>query len=150
MQKRIEQVDALTGEIMEGATLAVIFPKRKNGFQQGGWVAMAQHPMIELAKMNLGAQAMRVLLFVLGKLDFENWINVNQSAAAADLGMSRQNFGRALRELVTVEAVLVGPKVGPNCTYRLNPAFGWKGSAKGHHEALRDRMAAARVSVVKS
>ena len=72
-QVRVGQVDLETGEIFDGAALAVIFPKRKNGFQTG-WVAVAQNPMLELAKANLGGEANRVLFYVLAKLDFENWI----------------------------------------------------------------------------
>jgi hypothetical protein len=38
--------------------------------------------------------------------------------------------------------------VGNSTTYRLNPAYGWKGSAKGHHEALKERMRVRGMSVV--
>ena len=146
-QVRIEQVDALTGEIMEGAALAVIFPKRKNGFQKGGWVAMSQGPLVELANANLGEQALRVFMLLCGKLDFENWIKVSQAQLARDLGMPPQNFGRAIKRLVDEGVVLMGPKVSGHATYRLDPAYGWKGSAKGHHDALRDRMRAAGLQV---
>jgi hypothetical protein len=148
-QVRVGQVDLVTGEIFEGAALAVIFPKRKNGFQNG-WVAVAQNPMLEIAKANLGGEANRVLFYVLAKLDFENWINLNQSACADEISIKRPNFARALRKLLDIGVVLPGPKVGRNATFRLNPDYGWKGSAKGHHDALSARMKARGMSVVPS
>jgi hypothetical protein len=147
-QLRVGQVDMATGEIMEGAQLALIFPKRKNGFREG-WVAMAQNPMVELAKANIGNEAMRVMFVIVGNLDYENWININQAQLAATLEMDRKNFGRGLKKLISEGVILEGPKVGRNGTYRLNPSYGWKGSAKGHHEALQDRMKARGLSVVE-
>jgi hypothetical protein len=147
-QIRTGQVDMSTGEIFEGGQLAVIFPKRKNGFQVGGWVAMAQGPMMELAKANVGLEAMRVMFALVANLDFENWINLNQAQLASTLGMDRQNFGRALKRLIAEDVILQGPKVGRNGTYRLNPSYGWKGSAKGHNAALQARMQARGISVV--
>lgn len=146
-QLRVGQVDLVTGELLEGAALAVVYPKRRNGFQTG-WVAVAQDPMLELAKANLGGEANRVLFYVLAKLDFENWINVNQSAGADEIQMKRPNFARGLKKLVEIGVVLPGPKVGRNATFRLNPSYGWKGSAKGHNEALQARMRARGLSLV--
>lgn len=148
-QVRIEQVDALTGEILEGATLAVFYPKRKNGFQQGGWFAMAQGPLMELARSDLSRTSWRVLAGLLAKLDYENWINVSQAALARDLGMGRQNLGKAVADLVDRGIVLRGPKVNGQPTFRLEPGYGWKGSAKLHHEAMQARIKAAGLEVVE-
>jgi hypothetical protein len=146
-QIRTGQVDLSTGQMLEGAQLALIFPKRRNGFQEG-WVAVAQGPMKALARADLGDEARRVLFAILGDLDFENWININQSQLATEIGLERQNFGRGLKRLIAEEVVLEGPKVGRNGTYRLNPYFGWRGSAKGHVGALQERMKARGMSVV--
>ena len=48
-----------TGELMEGAVVGMFFPKRENGFK-AGWIAMAQEPMMKLAKSDLGAQEMKI------------------------------------------------------------------------------------------
>lgn len=136
-----------TGELLEGGQLALIFPKRRNGFVEG-WVAVSQNPMLELAKADLGGETSKVLFLILARLDFENWINLNQTGCAGEIGMKQPNFARALRKLQDLGVLLVGPKVGRNATFRLNPNFGWKGSAKGHNEALRERMKARGMSVV--
>ena len=146
-QIRVGSVDLSTGEILEGATLAVFYPKRRNGFGTG-WLAMAQEPLMKLAQADLGKEAMRVLFAVLASLDYENWISINQAELGRQLGIKPSNMSRAVARLVTEGVLLAGPKVQAKGTYRLNPRYGWKGSAKGHHEALLERMKARGMSVV--
>lgn len=148
-QIRLGQVDMLTGEILEGATLAVFYPRRKNGFKTG-WLAMAQDPLMKLAQADLGDEARRVLFALLSKLDFENYLSLNQAQLGRDLGLKAPNISRAITRLVEEGVLLVGPRVQVSRTYTLNPHYGWKGSAKGHQEALQARMKAAGLSVVTS
>ncbi len=118
---------------------------------------MSQEAMLLLAKgkldeAKLGTDVYRVLFAVLSVVDFENWIQFNQAEMADRIGMQRQNFGRAMRKLEAIELLQRGPKVGRSMTYRLNPNFGWKGSAKNHRKAidhsLKERMKASNMSVV--
>ena len=51
MNKRLQQIDSETGEIIDGF-VAYVVPKRKNGFGQG-WLAMAQNGAEILAQSNL-------------------------------------------------------------------------------------------------
>ncbi len=146
-QIRLGQVDMDTGELLEGATLAVFYPKRRNGFLNG-WVAMAQEPLMTLAQADLGKEAMRVLFAVLSKLDYENWISINQAELGRSLGIKPSNMSRAIARLVTEGVLLAGPKLQAKGTYSLNPRYGWKGSAKGHQAALLDRMRAKGISVI--
>lgn len=146
-QIQVGQVDMSTGEFLEGATLAVFYPKRKNGFTTG-WLAMAQEPLMKLAQADLGSEAMRVLFALLAKLDFENYLVINQAALGRELGLRAPNISRAIARLVDEGVLLAGPRVQVSRTYTLNPRYGWKGSAKGHQEALQARMRAAGLSVV--
>lgn len=146
-QIRLGQVDMSTGEILEGATLAVFYPKRKNGFTTG-WLAMAQEPLMKLAQADLGSEAMRVLFAALAKLDYENWLSLSHADLGRELGMKRPNVSRAMARLMEEGVLLAGPKLHNRGTYTLNPRYGWKGSAKGHQEALLDRMKARGLSVV--
>lgn len=148
MRREVQQVDAFTGEVLEGAVLAIFHPKRRNGFKEG-WVAMAQHPLVKLAQANVGDQAMRVFLVLVGRLDFENWINISQAEVGRVIGMDRAHVNRAFKRLEAEGVLVSGPKVGRNGTYRLDPAYGWKGSAKGHHDALSERVKAAGLRVVE-
>lgn len=147
--QQIVQMDALTGEIMEGATLALCYPKRTNGFQHGGFLTMAQNPAKQIAQLKLGEEAYRVAFYAIATLDYQNLLVLNQTETAQALNMKQQSVNRAMKKLIDAEVIEKGPKVSGRNTYRLNPAFGWKGSAKSHREALNARMKKAGISVVK-
>ena len=147
-QVRVGQVDMQTGELLEGATLAVFYPKQKNGFTTG-WVAVAQEPLMALAKADLGDEARRVLFAVLAKLDFENFISLNLAELGRQLNMKPSNVSRAMSKLLKEGVVMAGPKLQAKGTYTLNPHYGWKGSARGHQDALKDRMKARGMSVIE-
>ena len=147
--KRVGSVDLDTGELLEGAVVGMFFPKRQNGFGKG-WVAMSQNAMMELARADLGAQDMRVLFAVLAKLDFENYLLLSIADLAKEIDMQRPNVSSSITKLESLGVLTRGPKAGRSSTFRLNPSFGWKGSASNHQKALRDRMKAAGLSVVKS
>lgn len=145
--RRVGSVDLETGEFLDGAMVGVFYPKRQNGFREG-WVAMAQGPLMALANANLGEQALRVLLSVIARLDFENFLLLSQADLAKALGMDRGDVSKALGKLEAAGVLVRGPKAGRSSTFRLNPAYGWKGSASNHQKALRARMEKAGLSVV--
>lgn len=148
MQKRLVQVDAFTGEIEDGF-VAYVAPKRRNGFVNG-WVAMSQQKaLIELARADLGDEARRVLFVLLGHVEYENFIVVPQARMAEEIGLPKSNFSRAVTRLVNEGIIERGPKVGRMVSLRLNPAYGWKGTAKNHVIALDQERQKRRVSVVK-
>ena len=143
--KRVVSSVMDTGEVMEGAVLGMFFPKRQNGFREG-WIAMAQNALIEIARADLGDQARRVLFVILGKLDFENFILVSQSEIAETISMHRSDVSKAIAKLEGEGIIVRGPKAGRSATFRLNPSFGWKGSAANHQKALKERMKASNIS----
>ena len=138
MNKRLQQIDSETGEIIDGF-VAYVVPKRKNGFGQG-WLAMAQNGAEILAQSNLSGNDFKVLMKLLSVLDYENLIQVSQAEIARELNMHRQHVQRSIKRLLDLGIVLEGVKIGISRSYRLNPNFGWKGSAKGHREALHEHL----------
>ena len=142
MNKRLQQIDLETGEIIDGF-VAYVVPKRKNGFGQG-WLAMAQNGAEILAQSNLSGNDFKVLMKLLSVLDYENLIQVSQAEIARELNMHRQHVQRSIKRLMDLGIVLEGVKIGISRSYRLNPNFGWKGSAKGHREALTDHLKLVR------
>ena len=133
----MQQIDHETGEVLEGF-VAYVVPKRKNGFQKG-WFAMSQDALSMLKQVK-HLDDTRVLFSLLEVLDYENLIQVNQAEIARDLGMQRQNVQRSIKRLMELGVILEGVKIGVSRSYRLNPSFGWKGSAKGHREALHEHL----------
>ena len=138
MNKRLQQIDSETGEIVDGF-VAYVVPKRKNGFGQG-WLAMAQNGAEILAQSNLSGNDFKVLMKLLSVLDYENLIQVSQADVARELNMHRQHVQRSIKRLIDLGIVLEGVRIGISRSYRLNPNFGWKGSAKGHEEALHEHL----------
>ena len=134
MNKRLIQIDHDTGEVVDGF-VAYVVPKRKNGFQQG-WLAMAQNGAEILSQSDLGANDFKVLMKLLSVLDYENLIQVSQADIARELDMHRQHVQRSIKRLIQLGIILEGVKIGISRSYRLNPSFGWKGSAKGHREVF--------------
>ncbi len=108
---------------------------------------MAQGAMETLAASDLRGDDFRVLLLLMARLDFENLISLEQTAVAAKLGMDKSNVNRSIKRLITLGVLLEGPKIGRSRTYRLNPNFGWKGSTKNHHKALRTQEKAAKAGL---
>lgn len=108
---------------------------------------MSQEALKALATSGLNGEGFRVLMALLARLDFENLLIINQAEIAREINIKRPNVNRAIKNLIAIDALLEGPKVGTNRSYRLNPYFGWKGSAKNHHKALDKRMKAAGLKV---
>lgn len=138
LQKKLRQIDAETGELLEGV-IAFVHPKRKNAFTNG-WIAMGQAQLRELAiaqsqRRITGADRM-VLDMLLSIVNSENWLAVSQADLANELGMPRQNVHRSIQKLIAEGVLCDGPRVGSQRSYRLSPAYGWKGSARAHVHAL--------------
>jgi len=147
-QRRMYQVDALSGKVEDGF-VAYIAPKYKNGFSDR-WVAMSQNAMLALANADLGYEASRVLWVLLANLQFENYILIPQSDLAKQVSMERGNFNRALNLLIKEGVILKGPKLGRTFSLKLNLSYGWKGKARNHLKAIDNelefRMTASRIT----
>ena len=59
--------------------------------------------------------------------------------------MHRQHVQRSIKRLIQLGIILEGVKIGISRSYRLNPSFGWKGSAKGHREALHEHLKVIKI-----
>ena len=126
--RRITSVDRDTGEILEGV---VVYCGVKRNPYSTGWVMNSQEALELLATdKELTGENYRVLLLLLSRLDFENWIQITQSEIAEKLDMKKQNVSRAISTLDSKGILLRGPKVGRSYSFRLNPYFGWKGKVK--------------------
>lgn len=127
-QRKIASVDRDTGEILEGV---VVYCGVKQNPYSTGWVMNSQEALELLATdKELTGENYRVLLLLLSRLDFENWIQIAQSEIGEKLDMKKQNVSRAISLLESKGILLRGPKVGRSYAFRLNPYFGWKGKVK--------------------
>ena len=124
-------VDKYTGEEFG---FPVIVGRKRNPYRKG-WVMNSQEAMISVAKdKDIKGETHRVLWFIGGILDFENWIQLSATEIAKELGMHRPDVSKAIKVLETKEIILRGPKVGRFYAFMLNPEFGWKGKVKNLDE----------------
>ncbi|ELK0657358.1 MarR family transcriptional regulator [Escherichia coli] len=133
-QRRINQVDESTGEVL-GGFVAVVRPRQKSAFERH--FTMNQSALLILAN-TLNGEQLRVLLALLAELDYENFIQVAQADIAEKLNINKVNVSRSVKALIDVGVIFEGPKVGRSKTYRLNEQFGWKGSVPNHKKALKN------------
>ncbi len=130
---RITQIDESTGEVI-GGFVAVIRPKQKSSFERHFTMNQAA---LEIIATELSHEQTRVLMILLSELDYENYIQVAQVDIAEKLKMQKTNVSRAMKNLMQMDVILEGPRIGRSKTYRLNPQFGWKGTVSNHKKALR-------------
>lgn len=140
--RNLAQIDRDTGEIVEGV-FAIMPVRKRNGFSEG-WFAMSNEALAQVLTLTTNRQLqlrdLEVLFAMLEVLELENFLRISQKNLAERLGMLQPHVSRSIGVLLKHGILLAGPKIGTSSTYRLNPRFGWKGSGKAHHEALREQM----------
>lgn len=136
MKKQFEEIDRETGEIIGRM---VWIPYRPRLGER--WFMAFQDTFIEIAKdPDMTGETMKVLMYLFGRLDFENFIQQSQQDIAAALGMHKQHVSRAMRLLTAKQIIFEGPRVGRSKCFRLNPSYGWKGKVRTLQEARRERL----------
>ena len=115
------------GEIHEGVIPVLCGTKIQSPYGDR-WMQFNQEFLIELAaRRDLGNQALRVFIYLNGRLDFLNVIQIEQTEIAETLGMRKQNVNQAIKRLEDFGIIVRGPKVGRSSSWTLNPMAGWKG-----------------------
>jgi hypothetical protein len=128
-------IDRNTGETQDG--VFVYCPKKQHSsFTKGGFMVLSQDRSEMLANSSLGLVDFRVLHKLIGILDMDNLIAINQSEVAASMGLQKQNLSRAIKRLIAEEILIEGAKLGQHKSYRLNAYYGWKGTIENHNKAL--------------
>ena len=122
-RKKIVQIDIDTGEELRG-TLVWIEDKPKS---MGHFVKTYQNGLVTLASYRLTGETYSVLLYLMGKLSFDNWINITQTEMGKALELAQPHVSRAMKTLIEKQIILEGPRKGRCHTYRLNYAIGYKG-----------------------
>lgn len=140
MRAKFGTVDLNTGELQEGALVWVGLKRSPYGSR---WYMSNQDAAIELSKdpvISKSAETMRVFLYLVGRLDFENYIQVPQAEIAQELGMHKQGVYRAIKNLLQRGVIIQGPKVAQSYSWRLNDHYGWKGKVRHLKDAQTKRL----------
>lgn len=127
-RRRIASVDQDTGEVLDG--VFVYCGVKLNPYAKG-WVMNSQEALELLATdKDLKGETYRVLLLLLSRLNFENWIQITQNEISEKLEIRKPHVSRAITLLEEKGIILRGPKVGRSYAFRLNPNYGWKGKVR--------------------
>jgi hypothetical protein len=125
--KNIGSVDLETGELLVGVPIWVDVKSSPYGNR---WFMANQDALMAIAKdKELTTEPYRVLMVLLGRLDFQNWIYVSQKETARELGMKKSSVSRAFKLLIE-KGILLKHQSGKLHGYRLNPYYGWKGKTR--------------------
>ncbi len=128
MKRQIAIIDLESGELMQGTPVWVGVKASPYGNR---WFMANQEALIAIASdKELTLDPYRVLMVLLGRLDFENWIHISHNDIAVILSMKRPQVSRAIGLLERKGILVRGPKIGKSYGYRLNPYYGWKGRSK--------------------
>ena len=134
MRRKLSLLDEKTGELIN-IPIYLNSPHRRPSIYGDRWFQMAQDPLLALARdRELWGLTTTVLLYLCGRLDFENYVHVPQQEIADYLGTSRPEVTKAITKLIEKGVLIRGPKLGRSSSYRLNPAYGWKGDNKKAQE----------------
>ena len=130
-----------TGEVVPVEGIPYV-AKRKARHPYGErWLAMNQVAVMKIATdKTLKAETLRVWLYLLSILDFENWIAVKQRDAAAILNMRPSHISEAFSELEQRGMIERGERVlGGAFAWSLNEEDAWKGTVPNLEKAMRAR-----------
>lgn len=135
MPRQLSLLDRITGEAFDVPVYLNQAPQRRPTIYGERWFQMSQDPLLTLAQdRELWGVTRAVLDYLCGRLDFENWVYIVQKDIADHLGVKPPRISTALSKLLERRIIVRGPKVGRSSSYRLNPAYGWKGDNKRARE----------------
>lgn len=83
-----------------------------------------------IAMAKLTNEQYRVIIYLLGVLDFDNYLCISHTKISEELRMKRPSVSRAMKTLKQLDIIVEGPRAGLNKTYRLNPNIAHKGRDK--------------------
>ena len=135
--KKIVSFDYDTGEKLDGV---IVYCGVKHNPYSKGWIMNSQEALELLAKdEDFSKESLRILMFLMARLDFENWIQIAQKEIAETLNIKKTNVSRGISLLERKGVIFRGPKIGRSYAFRLNPDFGWKGKVKNLSEYRQNK-----------
>ena len=102
---------------------------------------MFEHGLKHLARLRLRGTELCILLELISRLEYDNWIRISQQTLAEDLGLKKSNVSIAIKKLVEEKIILreTDPSDRRRLIYRLNPSLGWRGEPKEWFECAAEK-----------
>ncbi|MDD5503100.1 MAG: winged helix-turn-helix domain-containing protein [Candidatus Thermoplasmatota archaeon] len=139
---KVQTVNQKTGEKKDGYFVYIAYPKPK--ITGNRWIMTFQDSLEIIATdKDMTGQTLKVMLLLMGNLEFENYITIRQVAIAKKLEMDKSVVSKAMRLLVD-KGIILKVKEGTTTGYKLNPHYGWKGKVS-NMEIEKKRIVKQRV-----
>ena len=112
--------------------IGLAVPLKKKFPEPIEYVSMFQHGLEYLARLKLTPTENAVLLILLSRLEYENWIRVSQKTIGERLNLNKSQVSNAVKKLVKIGVLSKeqDPSDEGRLLYRLNPFLGWRGETK--------------------
>jgi len=132
MKYTLDVVDPLTGEVVKQieteAVLVIPVKNKLRYLRKEGWFLGFQRFFINLAMdRELTHADFKVLSYLLGIMDFENFVMVSINEIAKQTGLSKPTVIKSLKKLRDKGIILIEKYGRRNC-YKLNPECVWRGT----------------------
>ena len=102
-----------------------------------GRKVMVFQKILERASKELTEGELRVFNYMLGVMDFENWINIPQKQIAKEIGIHPVTVSKIVKQLAKKGYIEIYKK-GRENYYRIRPEVAWKGTEREHLKILRN------------
>lgn len=87
---------------------------------------------------DLNGTDLRVLLGIIGHLEYENLLNISQKKLGEILKIPRQEITKSINKLISKNYLQIVDKIGRQNIYKLNPRIAFKSRAKNHKNLCND------------
>ena len=117
----------------------IIGQKKRHLPESMEWTIVTREGTDKFAEdKSLKGNEWRVLVKLIGKVEFENIITPNQTQLAKELKISQAAISRALKKLTAARAIIPIQKQGVQTQYRLNPSLGFKIASVDYRKLIDD------------
>jgi len=128
-------VDADTGEAYD---LVAVPRSQSRHWNTGGFFMGMIQAFDDIANADWPEGDYRVFIKLMGRLDWENYLHLDVSELAKEMGRDRTGVSRAISRFVKRGILHRGPRVGRSYTYRLDPSTAWRGKADARSRIQRE------------
>ncbi len=86
----------------------------------------------------LNGTDLRVLLGIIGHLEYENILNISQKKLGEIIKIPRQEITKSIKKLISKNYLQIIDKIGKQNIYKLNPKIAFKSRAKNYKDLCND------------
>ena len=118
-------------ELLKDREYITMLVPRKEKWNRGDYVMALQNSFIEIAKYGLGGEQLNILMYLIGKTDFENYVKVTLQEIENEIHIKKQNSSRAIKTLAE-KKIIKKMKKGNSNFYLFNPEIVYRGQSKNY------------------